>query len=732
MSCTSTSYIDFSSVSGSMPCDIVRLPCGSMSTQSTRCPFSREGHGEVQRRRRLGDAALLVGEGDDLGLVGWCCCSTGVRSGRSVGPVLRGVFGCAVVNPSRSFRRMLCHWDDVPPIDLARGDLGGLRRRLGAAAGAPRLGLSRYDLGPGQRPMPVHVHGDEEELFVVLEGSGVSFEQDAAHPIAAGDALLYPPRGSSRTPSSPGPTGMVVLAFGSGSSTGLTYLPRAGAMWAGPRWIPPDGPNPFALEVAGRPAASCPSRRRRPQRPDTIVARRRRALAGSRAGAATSGRWRARSATPLGCALAGLSEITVDPGRLSNLPHCHSAEDELFVVLDGDGALELLHPDGTAESHPVHAGHVISRPAGTGVAHAFGAGDGGLTLLAYGHREPTDIVLLPALGQGQRPRPEGDRPRAAGGLLGRRGVTRRPPALFDHELLVVTGKGGVGKTTVAAALGVAAARRGLRTIVAEVARPRRRLARARRRGGAPRPRGRAAVRRPPHVDRPRGRDARVPRRPAALAAPGRRAHRQPRVRLPRGGDARAARAADDRQGLGARAGGPPHAGRAAVRPRDPRRAGHRTRRRRALGAAHVRPHRAGGPDRAPGPYDRRAGHRPGADRRRRRRPARGAAGQRDARSCATRSTSELGLPVVARGRQPRRVDRASRAAEARELEARDPPARPVRDRARRAPRAPARSARRSRGCAAGWTAASAAARAARPALDGAAIRELAGELERVL
>jgi anion-transporting ArsA/GET3 family ATPase len=41
--------------------------------------------------------------------------------------------------------------------------------------------------------------------------------------------------------------------------------------------------------------------------------------------------------------------------------------------------------------------------------------------------------------------------------------------LLAKELLVVTGKGGVGKTTVAAALGLAAARRGLRTIVAEVA-----------------------------------------------------------------------------------------------------------------------------------------------------------------------------------------------------------------------------------------------------------------------
>jgi anion-transporting ArsA/GET3 family ATPase len=43
-------------------------------------------------------------------------------------------------------------------------------------------------------------------------------------------------------------------------------------------------------------------------------------------------------------------------------------------------------------------------------------------------------------------------------------------ALLDHRLIVVTGKGGVGKTTVAAAIGLEAARRGRRTIVAEVAR----------------------------------------------------------------------------------------------------------------------------------------------------------------------------------------------------------------------------------------------------------------------
>jgi Anion-transporting ATPase len=42
------------------------------------------------------------------------------------------------------------------------------------------------------------------------------------------------------------------------------------------------------------------------------------------------------------------------------------------------------------------------------------------------------------------------------------------PSLLDRQLLVVTGKGGVGKTTIAAALGLLAARSGRRAIVVEV------------------------------------------------------------------------------------------------------------------------------------------------------------------------------------------------------------------------------------------------------------------------
>src|SRR5256714_11681246 len=53
---------------------------------------------------------------------------------------------------------------------------------------------------------------------------------------------------------------------------------------------------------------------------------------------------------------------------------------------------------------------------------------------------------------------------------------------MDKRLIFVTGKGGVGKTTVAAALGLAAAARGKRTIVCEVARQER-MSRAFRREG---------------------------------------------------------------------------------------------------------------------------------------------------------------------------------------------------------------------------------------------------------
>src|SRR5437868_5580898 len=68
-------------------------------------------------------------------------------------------------------------------------------------------------------------------------------------------------------------------------------------------------------------------------------------------------------------------------------------------------------------------------------------------------------------------RTQGNPPR----LYGRSRISRRLqwlavrwPDVFDREILVVTGKGGTGKSTVAAALAVAAANAGRRVLLTDV------------------------------------------------------------------------------------------------------------------------------------------------------------------------------------------------------------------------------------------------------------------------
>ncbi|HXZ58163.1 MAG TPA: hypothetical protein VEG40_11310, partial [Gaiellaceae bacterium] len=68
-----------------------------------------------------------------------------------------------------------------------------------------------------------------------------------------------------------------------------------------------------------------------------------------------------------------------------------------FVVLEGSGTLELLPPPagGETETHELRPGHVVGRPPGTRISHSLIAGPEGITYLAYGTREPNDIVWYP-------------------------------------------------------------------------------------------------------------------------------------------------------------------------------------------------------------------------------------------------------------------------------------------------------------------------------------------------
>ena len=279
---------------------------------------------------------------------------------------------------------MLVHWDEVEWTRIDRGPLQGSRQRLGAAAGAAHAGLSRYRMAAGERAMPVHVHADEEEIFFVLGGSGLSWQDGRTYAVRADDCLVHRRNAEAHTIIG-GADGLDVLAFSSGSETGMTWLPRAGAWWMGPRWLPSDGPNPFRLEMAaGELELPAPE----PSRPPTVVATRDVRTEPMRNGDVDS-HWRDLGVAA-GSVLSGINQIAVAPGARSTPFHCHGAEEEMFVVLAGDGTLRLGE-----ERHAIRAGHVVARPAATRVAHQFIAGDGGLTLLAWGTREANDVVWYP-------------------------------------------------------------------------------------------------------------------------------------------------------------------------------------------------------------------------------------------------------------------------------------------------------------------------------------------------
>jgi uncharacterized cupin superfamily protein len=182
-----------------------------------------------------------------------------------------------------------------------------------------------------------------------------------------------------------------VLAFGHRSyAPGVTWLPRAGVAWLGETWgqVGAEDDHPWAREAAAGP----PEVAEVSPRPPSIVN-----VSDLEAGeheSATLGR-RARHLTRgAGALRTGMRHAEVFPGKLNAAPHCHSAEEEIFVVLEGNGHLLLWEQEGVAE-HAVRAGSVVCRPPGTGVAHAFRGGDDGMTLLAYGTRDPNDMCFYP-------------------------------------------------------------------------------------------------------------------------------------------------------------------------------------------------------------------------------------------------------------------------------------------------------------------------------------------------
>jgi uncharacterized cupin superfamily protein len=301
---------------------------------------------------------------------------------------------------SRRVTVVITHWDDVEGTHREVGHIAASWQPL-TGENSVAAGVQRISIDPGRWATPLHLEGSDEEIFYVLSGSGVSVQREGgaerAYAVGPGDCLVHRALEHAHTIGADD-EGLVVLAFGERHLAGNTLLPRAGVSWLGPTWVLEGAPedHPWRREATVGP----PTWTELSQRPPCIV-NVADAAPSERVGA-TVCRVARRLGDEAGSLHTGLGHYVVPPGKLMNPPHSHSAEEEIFVVLEGSGSL-ILYPSpragGEIEEHPVRAGSSVARPAGTQRAHAFRAGADGMTLLAFSTRDPNDITYYPRSGK---------------------------------------------------------------------------------------------------------------------------------------------------------------------------------------------------------------------------------------------------------------------------------------------------------------------------------------------
>ena len=85
------------------------------------------------------------------------------------------------------------HQDRVETKQQGHGEtFQFLRRQLGAASGARKIGCSLIDLPPGKRSWPFHFHRANEEAIYVLEGEGFLRLPAGEVPVRAGHYIAFP------------------------------------------------------------------------------------------------------------------------------------------------------------------------------------------------------------------------------------------------------------------------------------------------------------------------------------------------------------------------------------------------------------------------------------------------------------------------------------------------------------------------------------------------------------
>lgn len=270
------------------------------------------------------------------------------------------------------------------------GEMDAEWQRLGHAAGTVGIGVNRVRVAPGKLPTPPHSHGASEEMYYVLGGAGLAWQDEVVHEVRPGDCIIHRADEHEHTFIA-GAEGLDYLVYATNHPTEFGWLPRSGAVRIGYPWVEGRVDNPWEIEAQAPPLAYGEPA----PRPENIV----------NVDEVEHERWKGMTEAPLATSArsrqAGMHWERLEPGSRGTPPHCHSEEEEVFVVLAGSGLLELWPSPRAAsngvqrEDVPIREGHVIARPPATRVAHSFVGGDDGLTMLVYGTRKPNDMCYYP-------------------------------------------------------------------------------------------------------------------------------------------------------------------------------------------------------------------------------------------------------------------------------------------------------------------------------------------------
>lgn len=284
------------------------------------------------------------------------------------------------------------HADDVPEQAWDLGEIRARRRRLGAAAGAVRLGVAIIDIPPGHRPNPPHNHADEEEIFLVLGGSGLSYQTTGSadvrtYRVGVDDVIVHP-AGSAAHTLVAGADGLRVFVVAEGSRSRITYLPRTRQFWLGPRWSPADSPPPFVADSELGPLELPPPSE---ERPPTIRNLAELPLHEGRDGERLA--FATRGAGDCGAERLVLAHDAMPPDTHTTELHFHTAREEGWYVLGGSGTARL---DDAA--HPLRPGSFwLARPGGP-EGHRVEVGPEGMQLLTFGDLVAGDACVYPEKG----------------------------------------------------------------------------------------------------------------------------------------------------------------------------------------------------------------------------------------------------------------------------------------------------------------------------------------------